>query len=490
MFIVFNRRILNSRCCIGLYLYFLVICNKYKIQISITNIGFESRKHLNTNKDHSVLMYRFHEELRRIKDLLQKSSHGMSITEIAMAVSKNKHSVGRYLDVLQALGQVEMRTYGMAKVYTHSQRVPFSEILSCSRELFILIDNDERIIQINDLFLELLQNTREQVIGKNIRFVQSTRPGVADLLQEIANTLNSKKIPDSLTLEDEKRYFQPRYIATTLEDGNNATIITLNEITDKVKAYVALKESETLFRGLAENTKDGVIISEGDSYLYCNPRSEEILGYSREEILSADPFQFIVPEEREKIQELSARHQEKGDTPEEFRVWIMRKDGEKRYLLCRLSKVAYENNYRFYIVLTDITDWKERDDEIKDQVALIRHLMDAFPRPVYYMNAEGQLMGCNKAFESATGIERQESIGRPIRDICPEDLSFALMKGAGEYVSTGGSFSHPAKILYNDGSIHDLLIEKAVISGNSPNKGWLIGILVEKIEKNKISVNC
>jgi len=55
-------------------------------------------------------------ELLQIRELLRQAPHGMSVTEIARTLKKNMHSVGRYLDILHVSGQVEMRTYGKAKV--------------------------------------------------------------------------------------------------------------------------------------------------------------------------------------------------------------------------------------------------------------------------------------------------------------------------------------------------------------------------------------
>jgi DNA-binding IclR family transcriptional regulator len=48
----------------------------------------------------------YREEFARIKDLLKKNPQGMSVTEIARELDRNKHSMGRYLDILHALGDV------------------------------------------------------------------------------------------------------------------------------------------------------------------------------------------------------------------------------------------------------------------------------------------------------------------------------------------------------------------------------------------------
>ena len=72
------------------------------------------------------MMQDYQHELGQIRELLKKNTDGMSVTDLSKALGKNKNTVGRYLDILLISGQVDMRTYGMAKVYTLSQRVPLS----------------------------------------------------------------------------------------------------------------------------------------------------------------------------------------------------------------------------------------------------------------------------------------------------------------------------------------------------------------------------
>ena len=72
------------------------------------------------------MMQDYQHELSQIRELLKKNPEGMSVTDLSKALVKNKNTVGRYLDILLISGQVDMRTYGMAKVYTLSQRVPLS----------------------------------------------------------------------------------------------------------------------------------------------------------------------------------------------------------------------------------------------------------------------------------------------------------------------------------------------------------------------------
>ena len=101
------------------------------------------------------MMQDYQQELVAIKDLLKKNPEGMSVTDISKSLKKNKNTIGRYLDILLVSGQVDMRAFGMAKVYTISQRVPLSAMLSYSSELIMVLDNESRIIDINEHFFAL-----------------------------------------------------------------------------------------------------------------------------------------------------------------------------------------------------------------------------------------------------------------------------------------------------------------------------------------------
>jgi len=98
-----------------------------------------------------------------IKDLLKKNPQGLSITEIVRTTGINRNTAGRYLENLLVSGQVEMRRFGMAKIYGISHRVPISAVLSISSELVLQLDNNLRIVFINEPFLDLL-GTEEKMI--------------------------------------------------------------------------------------------------------------------------------------------------------------------------------------------------------------------------------------------------------------------------------------------------------------------------------------
>ncbi len=63
-------------------------------------------------------------ELSLIRDALNEYQRGMTIMEISKAVGMNRHSVAKYLEVLVASGQVDMRSFGRSRLFGHHSEFP------------------------------------------------------------------------------------------------------------------------------------------------------------------------------------------------------------------------------------------------------------------------------------------------------------------------------------------------------------------------------
>lgn len=134
-------------------------------------------------------MQQFQAEIDLIKKILKLSSHGMSVTEIARTLNKNQHSVGRYLDILLVSGHVEMRMYGKAKVYSLSSRVPLNTLMGGLDDLILVIDNNNRIVRINDQFLQLIKKARKDLLGKDLAYILFSEPITELIFSNIRSSL-------------------------------------------------------------------------------------------------------------------------------------------------------------------------------------------------------------------------------------------------------------------------------------------------------------
>ena len=107
----------------------------------------------------------YQKELSRIKTILRDNPKGMTVTDISREIAINRNSVAKYLDILLISGHAEMITFGPAKVFFPSRRVPISSVLNFVSDYVLVLDGNLKITQINDTFLEFLDIKRDDLLG-------------------------------------------------------------------------------------------------------------------------------------------------------------------------------------------------------------------------------------------------------------------------------------------------------------------------------------
>ena len=218
----------------------------------------------------------------QIKEVLKKNPQGLSITDIVREVHVNRNTVGRYLEKLLISGQVEMRHFGMAKIYALANRVPVSAVLSISSELILQLDNSTRIVFINDAFARFLATLAGDLVGKNIEYsplVTAFDDLFAGFLARMREGLDGAEWRGELGPVKGGITFSCRIAPTALDHGQKGVSVILEDITAAKKAGELLRESEERYRMLAEISSDLIfMIGKDDRVEYVNSFAAEILG--------------------------------------------------------------------------------------------------------------------------------------------------------------------------------------------------------------------
>lgn len=127
-----------------------------------------------------------------------------------------------------------------------------------------------------------------------------------------------------------------------------------------------LATTDRLFHLMADNILDGIAIIEGDRVVYVNNRLCEITGYSRDEILSLDNVDLIVPDIRKTMKRDFGRH-DMSSMFEEKEFEICRKDGTRVIIHNRHSHLLDASDGRIlyhFEIITDITDRKHAEAKL------------------------------------------------------------------------------------------------------------------------------
>ena len=125
--------------------------------------------------------------------------------------------------------------------------------------------------------------------------------------------------------------------------------------------------------------------------------------------------------------------------------------------------------------------------DLQHQLRFLQVLIDAMPNPIFYKNAEGCYLGCNRAFENYIGIPRNELVGKSVFGLAPPDLAETYHRADAElFVRGAGQVqTYESPVHFADGSRHDVIFYKATFAEADGRLGGLVGTLLDISERKR-----
>jgi PAS domain S-box-containing protein len=284
------------------------------------------------------------EKVDKIKRLLKWHQRGMTISDLASEIKINRNLVAKYLDMLLIAGQVEMQIIGAARVFFLSRRVPISALLEFSSDLVIVLDSDQRILQVNEQVPLLLETGKEALIGKTIHELDT--PFIR-AMQESWTARDPKEKGESVSdisclIHGEQRHFRTKQVPTAFEDGSDGLTFIVEDITTRKKYEEMLRISEARYRGLVQSSGEAIIGNDPEgNVISWNPAAERLCGYRQEEVIG-EPMSLLVPAgNREDLLSILKRVH-RGESIRRHEMKMMRKGGAVLDVLITISPILGE----------------------------------------------------------------------------------------------------------------------------------------------------
>ena len=361
----------------------------------------------------------------KIKDILNKNPQGMTITQIAQKTRINRNTVGRYLENLLVSGQVEMRRFGMKKIYALSQRVALSSILSISSELVVQMDSSLRIIYANEPFLTLVGSDNNSLIGKNIEYTPVSM--VFDelfegFIENIKEGVLGKEWSGEFVLGTKDIHLFCRIIPTVFDDGRKGVSVILEDITERKVSEAALFASEKRFQSLVEMLPQSIWeCDDQGNVTYVNQRTYEMYGYDYEDVEKGMTlWQTIHPDDRERV--LGDFIRASGEEPSEFPAFhefmSIRKDGSTFPLITYHVPIVHENKITgMRGIGIDISERKRAEEALRESEEKYRNLVEITGTGYVILDKTGRVITANQEYVRLTGRSTLAEVERrPVTD--------------------------------------------------------------------------
>ena len=154
-------------------------------------------------------------------------------------------------------------------------------------------------------------------------------------------------------------------------------IVSLRDITARKQAEEELKGAEEKFRTLFENAPASItLLDKSGRVIDCNKSTEELTGYSREEILG-NHFEELMTIDPKDFSKVMGQYEQllKGLEVEPFDLEIITKNGEKRWISGSVSiSLKGTQIVGFQVIANDITARKIAEENLKQAIEDLKEL--------------------------------------------------------------------------------------------------------------------
>jgi PAS domain S-box-containing protein len=136
-------------------------------------------------------------------------------------------------------------------------------------------------------------------------------------------------------------------------------------MTKRKVAEDAIKLSEEKFRAVAESIPAQVVIFQDEKFVYVNPYSYNITGYTAEEMLEMNFWDLVHSDFAETAKQRGISRQKGELVPDNYEMKIITKSGEVKWINYSARVIDYNGKPAVVGVATNISEIKKAEDALK-----------------------------------------------------------------------------------------------------------------------------
>ncbi|MDC0336161.1 transporter substrate-binding domain-containing protein [Pseudodesulfovibrio sp.] len=363
--------------------------------------------------------------------------------------------------------RVEERTAELKKISVAVEQSP---------AMVFITDTEGTIQYVNPKFTDVTGFSEEKNVGLNPRILKSGMHQAdfyADLWETIlsgqswnGDILNKKK--------DGSLFWVRTSIAPITNDDDKLThfVAVMEDITDR-------KAQEERFQALLDAAPDAmVIVAQSGEITLVNIATEELFGYSREEMIGYK-VEMLLPDY---IREEHPGHRDKFFAAPGNMSLVAGKEfygqthkGDQVPVDISLNPIETEDGIQIIASIRDITERKEAEEALREQEQRLTAIIENLPSVIILKDKDGRHEVVNSFYEEATGFAAEDVLGKTDAEFMPPEVAKGIMDADRGVVETGELLTFEEEVPHPDGTAHSYLTTKVpLFDENGDTQGLVV----------------
>ncbi|HLA86566.1 MAG TPA: PAS domain S-box protein [Anaerolineales bacterium] len=310
-----------------------------------------------------------------------------------------------------------------------ASEVRYRRLFEAAKDGILILDaGTGEIVDVNPFLIELLGYSHTEFLGKQLWEIGLFKDIVANKSAFLKLQEQRYVRYENLPLETKDgRSIWVEFVSNVYEAGDTRVVqCNIRNITERKRAEEMLKESEERFQNAFEYAAIGkALVAPNGRWIRVNRALVEMLGYSREELLTMT-FQDITHPDDLETDLVYVRQMLAG----EIQTYQM----EKRYLhkqgrvVCALLSVSLvrgkENEpLHFISQIQDITERRQAVEALQKSEEQYRALAEGSPDMIFVIDRDDRVQYVNTFAARQAGTTPENVIGKPRTDLFPPDIA-------------------------------------------------------------------
>ncbi len=218
----------------------------------------------------------------------------------------------------------------------------------------VLVDSETlQLVDVNIAAVQMYGYSREELLQLAATDLSNEPESTAPSIRDGQGTLN---IPLRWHRRKDGSVFPVEITANRLElDGRQIVLATIRDITERMRAEQALRDSEEQYRAIFNASADALVLRDADFRIVdVNATYEAMSGYPRDTVVGNDRVFANPPADAEAIRSLHARAL--AGEPIVFETTLLRRDGARYDLELRGVPIQHRGAPHVLYMGRDVTD--------------------------------------------------------------------------------------------------------------------------------------
>lgn len=218
---------------------------------------------------------------------------------------------------------------------------------------------DYRFLDVNPAFSRITGLPEHEVLGRTaLEVLPDLDLSWIEIYGRVATT------GEVATFEKYSTPLKKHFQVAAFRTGPDRFACNFIDVTDRRRLEGELKASEERYRTLVESAGVSVVVAREQRFVYVNPKTVEMLGFTAEELLSRSFVSFIHPEDREEAwaeYEFRQKSGESGAPGAPYSMRLITAEGETRWVDVNGMPISWDGAPALLFFVADTTERKQME---------------------------------------------------------------------------------------------------------------------------------